>query len=304
MTIARVTGQAAGTFANNVSSISVAYPGNVTAGNLLVVTMFGYIPDSTAVLASALAKSAGSATLGTITVDEQDFYLLGGVNGLRTAIFSVPVTGSGSCTMQFTAVVGACYLDLAVVEYSVADVSSGRVDGTNGSNAATGGPNTGNASSTAGGVFVGACATNTSAVTTHTRDAAFASIFKYEDGSNGCTGEAIEQIVTGATTTSASWTAPTTVQWAASLVVYKAAAGGGSSASEGSAYQARRNRPGRGPYSFGRYARATTQSYQSGAWPFTESVLPNAVTLTRLAGLYTAITDSPDSPDGNWLTRT
>jgi hypothetical protein len=86
-------------------------------------------------------------------------------------------------------------------------------------------------------------------------------------------------------------------------IVLRAASAGGATAGEARP-NPRRNRPGKIPYSVGRYFRGMTQSYQSGAWPFTESVLPNAVTLTRLAGLYTALTDSPDTPDGNWLTRT
>ena len=39
-------------------------------------------------------------------------------------------------------------------------------------------------------------------------------------------------------------------------------------------------------------------------WDFDEAVLPNAVTLTNLAGAETDIDENPDTPDGGWLTAT
>lgn len=39
-------------------------------------------------------------------------------------------------------------------------------------------------------------------------------------------------------------------------------------------------------------------------WPFTESIYPNAVSLTNLTGASTDIDESPDSADANWLTAT
>ena len=37
---------------------------------------------------------------------------------------------------------------------------------------------------------------------------------------------------------------------------------------------------------------------------FDESIYPNAVTLVHLSGAYTDIDESPDTPDGSWLTVT
>lgn len=46
-----------------------------------------------------------------------------------------------------------------------------------------------------------------------------------------------------------------------------------------------------------------TYFFPSG-WAFDESIYPNGVSLTQLAGAYTDIDESPDAPDGNWLTAT
>jgi len=58
------------------------------------------------------------------------------------------------------------------------------------------------------------------------------------------------------------------------------------------------------PWQLFRPLRRKLYSVPASVWTFDESVAPNGVTLTRLQGAYTAITDSPDTPDGNWLTRT
>jgi len=54
-------------------------------------------------------------------------------------------------------------------------------------------------------------------------------------------------------------------------------------------------------------ARATPSGWlqeQSPTFTFDESIYPNAVTLVHLSGAYTDIDESPDTPDGSWLTVT
>ena len=136
----------------------------------------------------------------------------------------MPATGTGSCTITIGGALSGSYLLIALEEVSGADVSATRLDGAISASAGTGAPDTGNVASTAGALFFGALGTGTNSATTHTIDAAYTQIYESEDGANNMTGSFGDRIVTGSTTDAASWTAPTTIDWVASLAVYKESA--------------------------------------------------------------------------------
>jgi hypothetical protein len=227
MAIARVASQAAGTTFDVVTWVARATPGNVTAGNLLVVLIECWTNTTNRPpVVGDISKTAGTATVGTWALDRV-YTLSASGEFIHTAIFSAPVTGTGSCTVTVANFPTGSSGAIGVQEYTGADVSSTRVADSNQGSGTTGAPATANMSSTEDAAFVGALATITFSATTHTPDAAFATIYEEEDGANHQTGSLIDQIVAGATTDAASWTAPTTFAWVAAGVVYKGAAAGG-----------------------------------------------------------------------------
>lgn len=225
MSIARIAGQAAGAVADSATSVSKAYAGNVTSGNLLIIVGVKYSPSNDTFAAGDCTKSAGTATVGTITLDKVNNYNYSGSEYVTVGIWSVPVTGTGSCTMQVGGGVAGSYWIIGIEEVSGADTGASRVEGTNSNQNTSGAPDTGTVASAGGALFVGGLGTVTSGATTHTADGAFTLIYEQEDGSAHMTGSVIDMIVTTGTTDSASWTAPSGPQWAAALAVYKEASG-------------------------------------------------------------------------------
>jgi hypothetical protein len=147
------------------------------------------------------------------------------VGVIHAGIFSAPVTGSGSCTITVNSSPAATYFDIMLEEYSGTDVTGSRLEAQNTGSSTTGAPATGSASSAGEAVFVGVVATDATTSTTHTAGTGYTDIAEEENGNLHQTGNAADQIVAGATTDTADWTAPTTRQWCASLAVYKTAAG-------------------------------------------------------------------------------
>jgi hypothetical protein len=225
--VAIVRVQQGGVTADNATSVARAYGSNVTADNLLIAVAFKYSPTTDAFAAGDLTKTAGTATIGTPTLDASINFNHFEGNFLAVGIWSVPVTGTGSCTLTAGGGLAGSYWGFGTAERSGLDISATRVAATNTGTGATGAPATGNASSTANALFVGGLASNASTNTAHTQDAAFSLIFESEDGTAHMTGSSIDQISVGALTDAASWTAPTTVQWAAAVAVYKEAGTGG-----------------------------------------------------------------------------
>ena len=218
--------QVAGNSAANTTSISKAFTSNVTSGNLLVIYAAKYSPSGDFFVVGDCTKSAGTATLGTITLDQELQFLDTFGNRIVVGIWSAPVTGTGSCTMQIGGALSGSYLIMGIQEISGADTSGTRVDGSNESSGNSGAPDSGNVTSTAGAMFAGVLGLDVGSSTTITHDGAFSLVYEEEDGSTHQTGSFIYRIVTSGTLDSASWSAPSTVPWAAGLVVYKATAGG------------------------------------------------------------------------------
>lgn len=223
MAISRV--QFGGTQAADTSSISIATGSNVTAGNLLVVYGMKYSPSDTDILVIGdLTKTAGTATLGTITLDVDHFYDHG-TDGVMAAVYSVPITGSGSLTLQITSDSGS-YLAIAYEEVSGADTSGTRLEATNEATGNSVSPDSGNCTAAGGAIFCGCAATYAIAGHTWTQDGAFTQIYEQETIDH-VTAAAASRIVTTGTTDSASWTISTGYNWVAVCAVYKEASGGG-----------------------------------------------------------------------------
>lgn len=223
MAISRV--QFGGTQAADTSSISIATGSNVTAGNLLIIYGMKYSPsDADVFVVGDLTKTAGTATLGTITLDVDDFSD-NGTDGVMAAVYSVPITGSGSLTLQITSDSGS-YLAIAYEEVSGADTSGTRLEATNEATGNSGSPDSGNCTSAGGAIFCGCAATYAIASHTWTQDGAFTQIYEQETIDH-VTAAAASRIVTTGTTDSASWTISTGYNWTAVCAVYKEATGGG-----------------------------------------------------------------------------
>jgi hypothetical protein len=223
--IARV--QQGGVTADNATSVARAFGSNITAGNLLIVCAFKFSPTSDAFVVGDLTKTAGTATIGTPVLDVQVNFNHFEGNFLAVGIWSVEVTGTGSCTLTVGGGLAGSYWGLGTAERSGVETGVARLAASNTGTGATGAPATGNASSTANALFVGVLATNIATNSAHTQDGAFSLIFESEDGTTHMTGSSIDQISVGALTDAASWTAPTTVQWAAAVAVYKETGTGG-----------------------------------------------------------------------------
>jgi hypothetical protein len=227
MTIAQVASQKASGLGDNLGAgvgVAVAYPGQVTAGNLLLIYGMKFSETVDPVVVGDLTKTAGTATLGTITLDETQNSNYSGTACEATAVFSVPVTGSGSCTMTLAGATAGAYLFVAVDEFSGVDTTGTRVDGINAGSGNTTAPDTGTVTSTAGALLAAAMANDAGVNEAITEDAAFTLEAESEDGATHAVGSAIFRIVTSSTGDSGSWGLAATRHWSASLAVYKAAA--------------------------------------------------------------------------------
>ena len=224
MSITRVSGQSTGVSDNATGdTLTVAFPNHVTSGNLIVIGVA--VSDGTA----TITKNAGSATLGTIT---QDAYF--SANDYESipqsiTIFSAPVTGSGDCTMQFQEQGTAGYSSIALQEYTGADVSATRVDGTSTGSGTSLTPATGTVTAPSqGGAFFGGLAYNNEGDATYSYGPGYSNVYGTSDGADYLPCSFEDHITSSGDTSSASWTITgiTAEPWAAALVVYKATGGG------------------------------------------------------------------------------
>lgn len=228
MTIALVSGQNAGAVTSPGTSVTRAFPSNLTVGSLVVVAVSafkGATNDPFAV--SDIAQSAGTATLGPWSLDEQinENLSSGGSTYLNTAVYSAIVTGAGSCTAQITGIPNG-YHWIAVAEFSGNWDAARRHTATARWNtqASATAPDTGAVSSVGAALFIAVAATYSGAnPVTYTEDGAFTSLYASTNGAADHTGELAYRVVTDATTDSAAWTAPATHGWNALIIVYKEA---------------------------------------------------------------------------------
>lgn len=214
--------QAGITTHDGVNNFTRATASNVASGSLLVISAARWQSGGSAYVVGDCTKSAGTATIGSVT----QHYTASPDTNYQVGLWSVLVTGAGTLTMQ-VAHAGTSFGSIMVAEYS------GTWDGTRAEASNSAGPtsgvavDSGNATSAGAGVFIGSMTSNSGANDAITQDGAFTLLGEDEDGLNRCKHSAIERIVATGTTDSASWTLANTNLWSAGVVVFKEAAGGG-----------------------------------------------------------------------------
>lgn len=222
MTIAaKSPSQKASNYAGPVTSVTCAYPNNVAVGSLLTIVVGSMAASSPhTVSASSLTKSAGTATIGTITLDRSEQWLYVGVYPMTLSIFSCLVTGAGSLTMQFAGMPSGSAAFVAIDEYT-GSFDSGRVEAVASSNGSSTAPSAGNATSAGAALFVGGTVFFVGATSNPTEDGAFTLIAERSADAGNLGASAIARIVTSGTTDAAAWTLSASGGWSAGAVVYR-----------------------------------------------------------------------------------
>lgn len=238
MTISRVGTPSAPTeaFGTSVSRNC----GTVVTGQLVNITLAGW-NDTTnpTITAGFLTKTAGTATIGTVTLDRTNSGNNGDGSFSWNAQWSFVVTSGGTLTVTaagFPSSGGGSSLAIshagAETTLSWADDSS-RVEDANGQHTATDGASalsSGDATSAGEAWFVGGLTLNNGAAVTVTTPSGFSAIT--DNGANGASVEVLahaDDIVTTGTTQAAAWTfsaldGASYNGQAATVVVYKEAA--------------------------------------------------------------------------------
>jgi hypothetical protein len=213
------------------ASITLAFAGNITAGNRIVIAVYLQCDENPVhpFVVGDIAKTAGTATIGSWTLDVDINHSISGNTYQEATIFSAPVTGTGSCTITITdAGKSGLWSILGIAEFH-SDAGDITLEDTDKGEDSTGAPTTGDAVSVGAAVFVGALSFYTSSgAQTITEDAAFTLIYEEQDGNNHGVGSSIYRIVSSGTTDAASWTSPTTKSWGAVVAVYKEPVSGAS----------------------------------------------------------------------------
>lgn len=213
--------QSTGTHVAAATSIVLAYTGNVTVGNVLVVAVSKYTPSTDVFVVGDISKSAGTATIGSWQLDKAEEHFTSGSEYCSAALYSAVVTGTGSCTITVDSVAGS-YLQLGIMEFSGISTATDRCESTNSGEADTGTDiHAGSMTSARGAVFVATSYFNTSTNTTITEDSG---VLVYEDevGADG-PASVTEQIVTTGTTLNPGWTISANRIWVAVGGAYKTA---------------------------------------------------------------------------------
>jgi hypothetical protein len=205
--------------------------GSVSVGQLVKVWGMKYSPSVDAFVAADCTKSAGTATIGAVSLDRTNGGDDGGAgtDSCHAAVWSAIVTGAGTLTMQVGGAVAGSYLLIAAEAFN-GSWDASRLEAVNGQliiTDATSSSTTGNGTSAGAALFCAALQMNTSAATTITPDAAFTTVYENETGTDD-NGSAIYRIVSTGTTDAGDWTHGTThVGVADVLTVDKEVAAGG-----------------------------------------------------------------------------
>lgn len=212
--------QSTGAAYNNVSSLSVAFASNVTTGSLVVVSAARWVNvGGTTWVAGSCTKSAGTATISTPVMEWT------GDSGTKTdgGQWSFLVTNGGSLTVAVATNV-ASYGSIGVSEFSGTWDASRTETGANATGTSST-PSSGDATSAGAALFVGTLNSAHGIAVTITPDAAFTQCYEDEDGGARTPHSFIRQVVTGATTDSASWTFSISGEWVARVTVFKESGG-------------------------------------------------------------------------------
>jgi hypothetical protein len=210
---------------DGATAITKAYTSNVASPNLLVVTAGRFHATQVAFTAADCTLSAGTAVLGTITLDAHAEVTP--TEAIESGIWSAPVVTGGSATIRVGGGAGDFFW-LQVNEYSGMDNTSSRVNGVG----ASGSSNTGTSPATAGSItstgdalFVGAVATDYGGTNlAPVAGNSYTLIGSSTNGSLHQSGADARKIDTGAATESLSISLATTSLngWCACHVAYKA----------------------------------------------------------------------------------
>jgi len=217
------TSQRVGNVAN-ATSLALAMPSSVTANNHVVVgcaTWWG--TDTNSLAAGDLTKTAGTSTIGSVTVDSQ---LSNGAspNIVEATVFSVPITGTGTLTLTVADDVADSFTCVAQ-EYSGMDATT-RVQGQNTGSGTSTTPATGTVAGTGEALFFGAHVNAAGGAITLTQGADFDGLYEMTDGTTFTSGGFEERIVTTDTTDAADWTLSSSLMWTAAMAVYQDTTGG------------------------------------------------------------------------------
>lgn len=197
MTITRVASQGGGVTVDASSTCARAFPGNVTSGNLVYFAA-ARDDNSTGAAAwtfSSLAKSAGTATIGTVSLDKTLQ-----VGNSTVAIWSALVTGTGSLTLTATSS-SACYYCAGSDELA-SDVgwSASRLEDSSTGSGTSASQLTGNVTSAGAACFVGVTSFIASGVQVINPEAAYTLLYKELDGNSHEPGITFFKIVSSGNT--------------------------------------------------------------------------------------------------------
>jgi hypothetical protein len=211
--------QSKGNVADPSTTVDVAMDSDVTSGNILLIAVLSRIESP--LTASQITKQAGTATIGTVTIDRQrdEYNTYGDSNWDTVALASVPVTGTGSLTLRFTQS-GTVGTFMAVAEASNVDSGGSRLEDSD-DDYSTGAwtPTVPSMSSAGGAIFISMATADV-----HSAGSGFSLVY---DQSNASYYEGYVQykIVTGATSQTSPFGDATTVGGFAIGAVYKEAGG-------------------------------------------------------------------------------
>lgn len=225
--IAIVGGQSAGNAAS-ATSVSLAYGSDVSTDSLLVIVGSKVSTDTGGFSAGDLTKTAGTATITTLTLDTS--VTVDAVQGKSsTGIWSAIVTSGGSLTLQLAGVGANPGAHIALSEFTGDWDASRLEDSATGSNAADNtNAATANATSAGAALFIGGAETFYISTVTMTEGGAWTVIAETEGTSAGTSdAAAIYQIVGTGTTDAADWTLTNNLGWSGAEAIYQEAAAGG-----------------------------------------------------------------------------
>lgn len=205
MTISVVSGQNAGTQTSTSSaSTTISAPSNVASGNTAIVCVGCFSTNTLTFTAAGLTKSAGTATIGAPALAVQNDFL-GGDGHYAAAVFYVPITGSGSLTLQVSSGDAGTYWIISFSEVSSSAALSTEASNGVGVNSSATTVDSGNATSAGAALFVGSMAAGT-AGTTFTIDSAWTEIHQNAASNGAMSGGMGYRNVLSGTTDSCTYT--------------------------------------------------------------------------------------------------
>lgn len=221
---------------NDTGAVDTAFTGDVVAGDLIIIIAWGRAGGGdVAYTAGMVTQAAGTATIGTVVLNAAAVSLEPNANSYPAAVWSVPVTATGTLTIRIshaTWSAGSTRSYVALQEWSGMDISDTReADDAALTQSNVTSVSSGNVVTGAAGVIVGVFASGgDGAGMTITPDAAFTQIGELEQNDGG--GSIIYQSVESDTTDAADWATSIGTYPAVVAVAFKEQAAGGPTVGE------------------------------------------------------------------------